>query len=295
MSVTAVFLDRDGTIIESRGYLADPDQVRLLPGAAEAVKRFAAAGHLVVVISNQSGIARGLLDEADLARVHERLERLLAKEGARLDGAYYCPYLAGAEAKIEAYRRDSELRKPRPGMLLQAAQELGIDLASSWMIGNSLSDVQAGYAAGCQTVLIDDGTCPWGDQLPQGTAVMRSIAEACRKIVPEPASQLSERNTAISANQGAQADAATSELDDVVRLLADIRDRIERAQRQERQHDFSILRLIGALLQMVAIVSGGWGVLALLNEVYEPASARILMACFFQIASLSAFVIDRFR
>ncbi|GAG48670.1 unnamed protein product, partial [marine sediment metagenome] len=123
MTSTAVFLDRDGTIVEDLGYIGEPEQLRLIPGAADALRRFSREGYLVVVVSNQSGVARGLFDEADLSRVHARLEALLAECGASLDGAYYCPYLSGAEATVEAYRRESELRKPAPGMLLQAAGE----------------------------------------------------------------------------------------------------------------------------------------------------------------------------
>ncbi len=159
MKATAVFLDRDGTIIEAHGYINDPNQVRLIPGAADAIRRLSEAGHLVVLISNQSGVARGLLDEETLSRVHGRLEELLREEGVSLDGSYYCPYLDGPEAKVDAYRRDSELRKPKPGMLLQAARELNIDLSRSWVIGDSPCDVEAGLRAGCRTILIDrDGS-----------------------------------------------------------------------------------------------------------------------------------------
>ena len=118
MTSTAVFLDRDGTVVEDPGYIGDPDQVQLIPGAAEAINRFSKAGHRVVIVSNQSGVARGMFTEEDLSRVHARLVALLEADGAMLDGAYYCPYLDGPEAKVEAYRGDSDLRKPKPGMLL---------------------------------------------------------------------------------------------------------------------------------------------------------------------------------
>ena len=126
MKATAVFLDRDGTVIEDPGYVDDPERVHLLPGAADAIRRFSEAGHLVVVVSNQSGVARGLFDEATLSRVHARLEELLQARGASLDGAYYCPYFDGPEATVDSYRRDSELRKPKPGMLVQAASEFNV-------------------------------------------------------------------------------------------------------------------------------------------------------------------------
>ena len=104
MKRTAVFLDRDGTIIEDAGYLGDPQQVRLIRDAADAIRRFRQAGCLVVVVSNQSGVARGLFDEAAMHKVHARLESLLAERGTRVDRAYHCPYLDGPEATVVAYR-----------------------------------------------------------------------------------------------------------------------------------------------------------------------------------------------
>lgn len=154
MARPAIFLDRDGTIIEDRNYLSDPADVVLLPGADEALRSLVEAGFVLVLVSNQSGIARGLFDEDDLRDVHARLEELLEEQGVELEGAYYCPFLDGPEAKVPAYRKDSELRKPKPGMILQAAEELDIELSESWMIGDKLSDAQAGAAAGCWTILL---------------------------------------------------------------------------------------------------------------------------------------------
>lgn len=150
----AVFLDRDNTLIEDPGYINDPAAVRLLPGAGEALRRIRAAGYRAVVVTNQSGVARGRITEGQLVAVHARLRELLGAEGAELDAIYHCPYLDGPEAVVAAYRRDSDLRKPRPGMLLLAARELGLDLARSWMVGDSARDVEAGRAAGCRTILI---------------------------------------------------------------------------------------------------------------------------------------------
>ncbi len=295
MSVSAVFLDRDGTIIEDVGYVDDPAKVRLLPRAAEAIRRFAETGYVVVIISNQSGIARGLFDEKTLARVHNQLEVLLGAENARVDGAYYCPYLSGAEARVEAFRRDSVLRKPKPGMLLQAAEELGIDLSRSWMIGDSLCDVQAGSAAGCSTLLINSQANKSADDLPVGTKVVGSLWEAANVVVPSQLKPVqAEQETPARASR-APSHVESTNNDEVVRLLGGIHDQIERVQRQRRQHDFSVLRLFGALLQMFAIVAGAWGTLALLNDQNTAATGRLLLACFFQLASLSAFAIDRFR
>ncbi|MFQ5429974.1 MAG: HAD-IIIA family hydrolase [Phycisphaerae bacterium] len=153
----AVFVDRDRTLIEDPGYLRDPNQVRLCPGVAEAVARLREAGYPVVVVSNQSGVARGYLTEEDLAAIHQQMQDLLRAEGSGVDAIYYCPFLDDPEAVIEEYRRDSDLRKPKPGMLLLAAEEMGLDLESSWMIGDATRDIQAGLAAGCRTVLIGNG------------------------------------------------------------------------------------------------------------------------------------------
>ena len=153
----AVFVDRDDTLIDQKGYLRDPDQIRIIPGVPDALKRLRDAGFAVVIVTNQSGVARGYFTEAELQAVHERLQEKLAEKGAAVDAIYYCPYLDGREAVVEAYRRDSDLRKPAAGMLRKAATDLRLDLSRSWMIGDSTRDVQAGRAAGCRTILLGSG------------------------------------------------------------------------------------------------------------------------------------------
>lgn len=286
MKQPAVFLDRDGTIIEDPGYIADPDQVRLLPGAAKAIRRFTNSGYVVIVVSNQSGIARGLFAEADLSKVHARLEELLEAEGVSLGGAYYCPYLDGPEAKVEAYRRDSDLRKPEPGMLLQAARAHEIDLARSWMIGDSPSDIEAGRRAGCRTVLIRPGPPPpRGDETTGPTYTAGSLPEAA---------DLLEGKMKREREPNEDRPAASSD-DQVVELLTKIHNQIDRAQRRERLNDFSLLRLFASLLQMFAIVAALWGVVAILDDRSGDATGRLLLACFLQLASISAMAASRFR
>lgn len=283
MGSKAVFLDRDGTIIEDRGYVRDPDDVALLPGAAEAIRKLADAGNLIVVVSNQSGVARGLFDEAALDRVHQRMEELLREHHAPLHGVYYCPYLDGPEAVVDTYRQKSELRKPGDGMLRQAAQELDIDLAKSWMIGDSPTDVQAGASAGCQTILIQKNGAV--AKLPVApTHRVKNLAEAASLLANKPKLQAA----ADKSNAGAGGDRS-------IQLLEQICQQIDRAQRSKRQNDFSVMRLIGALLQMFAIVSAVWGVLALVDDATGPAVARFLLAIFLQITSLTALAVDRFR
>ena len=145
---SAVFLDRDGTINREVHYLSDPARFELLVGAGDALRRLADAGHLLVVITNQSGISRGYFGEGELAAVHARMEQELAAFGVRLAGIYSCPALPGDG--------DPD-RKPGTGMIERAAAELGIDLASSWMIGDKTADVLAGRNAGLRTVLVKTG------------------------------------------------------------------------------------------------------------------------------------------
>ncbi len=148
----AVFLDRDGTLIEDVPYLDDPSGIRFLPGAAEALVRLRRAGFARVLVTNQSGIGRGFFTEERLRAIHAELEGRLAGVGASLDGIYYCPSAppGGAEG-------DCPDRKPAPGMLLRGAVELGIDLDASWMVGDKMSDVMAGLNAGCRSILLRAG------------------------------------------------------------------------------------------------------------------------------------------
>lgn len=151
----AVFLDRDGVVIEDMHYLSDVEQVRLIPGVAEAIQRLNTHDRAVVIVTNQSGVARGYFSEQQVEAVHAHLTMILAEAGSRIDGIYYCPHhpMAG----IGIYRRECSCRKPSPGMLLQAAQELGLDTERSWMIGDRISDIRAGQTIGCRTILVRTG------------------------------------------------------------------------------------------------------------------------------------------
>jgi len=153
MSERAVFLDRDGTLIEHFDYITDPGQVKLLPRTATALRMLSERGYLLIMITNQSAIARGILTEQKLLEIHQHLKMLLNEQGVFLDQIYYCPF--HPEGAIETYRRDSDLRKPAPGMLHLAEQEMDIDLAQSWMVGDDDRDIEAGNAAGCRTIMLD--------------------------------------------------------------------------------------------------------------------------------------------
>lgn len=143
----AVFLDRDGTIIEDMGYLGDPEQVRLIPGAAAAIQQLNANGWLAVVVTNQSGIARGLLSEEDYRKTEERLDQLLDRAGAHLDGHYWCPHLPEVSGPCEC-------RKPGTLLYRQAADQLDIDLSRSWWVGDRARDVLPAAAFGARGVLL---------------------------------------------------------------------------------------------------------------------------------------------
>jgi D-glycero-D-manno-heptose 1,7-bisphosphate phosphatase len=147
-----VFVDKDGTLIEDLPYNVDPARVRFAPGAREAVRLLGGAGLDLVVVTNQSGVARGYFDEADLARLGRHLGREVAALGGRLAGFYACPHLPGGV--VERFGGECTCRKPAPGLIHQAAAEVGADTSRSWFIGDTWMDVAAGAAAGCRTILV---------------------------------------------------------------------------------------------------------------------------------------------
>jgi D-glycero-D-manno-heptose 1,7-bisphosphate phosphatase len=153
MKRPAVFFDRDNTLIVSDGYLGDPSKVVLMEGAADAIAKARQYGFKIVTFSNQSGVARGLFSEEDVQAVNLRMDQLLlfANPSAAVHLHLYCPF--HPEGTIEQYRQDSELRKPKPGMILQAAEKLNLDLGRSWVVGDAPRDIEAGKAAGCRTIL----------------------------------------------------------------------------------------------------------------------------------------------
>jgi D-glycero-D-manno-heptose 1,7-bisphosphate phosphatase len=134
----AAFLDRDGTIIEDPGYLGDPDKIQFIPGAQEALSALSAAGYRLIVVTNQAGVARGIITEDDVRRVNVRLQELLSAAGVPVDGIYYCPH--HAEAGSPEYRKDCPSRKPGPGMVERARRDFGLDVARSVIVGDHLSD-----------------------------------------------------------------------------------------------------------------------------------------------------------
>lgn len=183
----AVFIDKDGTLIHDVPFNVDVRKIRFRDDAGPALARLQRRGYALVLVSNQSGVARQLFDEADLEPVWEAIRERLAIHDVRLDGIYYCPH--HPHGPHPRYGFLCYCRKPQPGLLLRAAAECGIDLARSWSIGDILDDVEAGRRAGCRTVLLDVGSetewlaSPW--RLPHFVAA--GLAEAADIIVSQPA------------------------------------------------------------------------------------------------------------
>jgi len=156
----AIFIDKDGTLIKNVHYNVDPELVQLELSVGKALQLLKENGYLLIVISNQDGIAKGFFTWNDLKKVNEAIQRLLAPFNISIDAFYYCPHFK--EGAIDIYAFDCDCRKPRPGLLLNAAKENAVDLEGSWMIGDILNDIEAGNSAGCRTILIDnDNETEW--------------------------------------------------------------------------------------------------------------------------------------
>lgn len=155
MKTAAVFLDRDGTMIEEVGYLDSLDRLQFYPFAVDAVRLLNRGGFAVVVVTNQSGVARGLFDEAFVGQTHRHIAGVMQAGGARIDGFYYCPH--HKDAVVDAYRVACDCRKPGSGLLRRAASDLHLDLERSFVVGDRAHDVEAGVNAGARGVLVRTG------------------------------------------------------------------------------------------------------------------------------------------
>jgi D,D-heptose 1,7-bisphosphate phosphatase len=277
----AIFLDRDDTLIEDPGYINNPDQVKLLDGVDKALIEFRAMGYKLIVVSNQSAVARGMVSEQALDEIHNRLKQMLAEKGAPLDRIYYCPY--HPDGVIEKYRKESDWRKPKPGMLLAAADELDIDLGQSWMIGNSSRDIQAGLQAGCKTILINHPSHyklhKLGEPNPDYGAV--NIKEAVNIIKkhhrstgespiqnqplpqtltkpppPQPVEELYQpqpvKPESAPTEQNVSGSSATGNRTE--QLLDGILEQLKSMRRSEMFGEFSITRLIAGIVQIIVLL-----------------------------------------
>jgi D-glycero-D-manno-heptose 1,7-bisphosphate phosphatase len=205
MSDKAIFLDRDDTLIEDKGFINNPEQVRLLDGVPEALIQLKDLGYKLIVVTNQSGIAHGIVTEKDLGEVHDRLKQLLADKNAYLDRIYYCPY--HPEGIVPKYRKESDMRKPSPGMLLKAADEMDIDLGQSWCVGSNSRDIEAGIRAGCKTILID---LPPSHQKTKPTVLLTRVNPDYKAVNIKEAVNIIKKHLRSSAEQQKEAQPTTA-------------------------------------------------------------------------------------
>jgi D,D-heptose 1,7-bisphosphate phosphatase len=282
----AIFFDRDNTLIASDGYLGDPAAVILIPGAAAAIARAHDLGFAVITFSNQSGVARGLFTEDAVAAVNKKMAQLLLHENprAKIDRDEFCPF--HPEATVEKYKKDSDLRKPKPGMILSAAAALDLDLRSSWIVGDAPRDIEAGYAAGCRTILVSNPSLSPSPATLQPSSVdpdetVSSIAEAIDVI-------------AASADEDDEPgpdrppDPTATELARIEHLLQRLLDQIRR--QSEHPADFSLGKMLAGVTQILAIA------LAVGSYFYKPPGEPLmpmLVAIFLQILTISLLVMGR--
>jgi D-glycero-D-manno-heptose 1,7-bisphosphate phosphatase len=184
----AVFLDRDGTVIEERGYLGRLDLIELFPWSAEAIRLLSDAGYAIVIVTNQAGVARGLFDEAFVQSAHARLDEMLRERGAAVDGYYYCPH--HPEGSLDRYRVACGCRKPAPGMVRQAAIDLGLDVNRSFVVGDKWLDIGLARNAGATGVLVRTGYAGGDEAVPpagcEPAVTVDTLLDAARWILAAP-------------------------------------------------------------------------------------------------------------
>ncbi len=307
MADKCVFLDRDRTIIEDPGYLTDPDAVKLLPGVELALRSLGQAGFKLVVVTNQSAIARGLLTEDGLEQIHDEMRRQLSERGVELDAIYYCPY--HPDGTVEEYTRVSADSKPSPGMLLRASKDLRIDLTASWMVGDSPRDIEAGQRAGCRTVRVrlkGDGG-PEQDEDVQADFTVRNLIDAARVILRESgaspaAGKAFESPAAISAGAGRFGEKPEMPIDSMTdsQVLHEILRHVRQNLTPGGGSEFSAMRLIGAIFQIFALAALTWGLInipgaATCNETYATWHVALMTAGVLQLAALTFFILSRRR
>ena len=304
-----MFLDRDRTIIEDTGYLSSAEAVRLLPGVERAIKSLSQEGYKIVVVTNQSGVARGLISEDTLEAIHAEMCRLLSAGGAHVDAVYYCPF--HPEGTVEKYAVDSDLRKPQPGMLLKAAEEFSLNLAASWMVGDSPRDIEAGQRAGCRTIRLRTQTQhssrdDVNDDV-QADFTVRNLPSAARVILREPVIAPSRQVPASTASRvapptGAADKGDASDMPDETRreILRYVR-QLARADAEDR---FSFAKVVGfvaqamavlALLGAVATATGFKTSQTAYADLLAEAQIWALAAVTFQVMALTFFTLSRNR
>ncbi len=316
MASKAVFLDRDNTLIEDPGYISDPKVVTLLPGVELALKSLTQCGYKLIVVTNQSGVARGLLTEETLEKIHGELRRQLSDRGAHLDAIYYCPY--HPEGTIEEYAKESELRKPQPGMLELGAKELDIDLSESWMVGDSARDIEAGQRAGCKTIRVrsrpDHHATPGleNDEAVQADYTVRNLVDAARVILRAPRQGRAPTASSRAPKAALASVAAPSPKPPVLKAAgrqplaeavpeepADERDQhqvraeilryVRQIAREEQTDEFSFAKLAAAIAQVFAMLGLGMTAVKMLGAELAEASLWAQITIALQLMSLTLF------
>ncbi len=317
MGNKAIFLDRDNTIIEDPGYISDPDAVKLLPGVELAIKSLAQAGYKIVVVTNQSGVARGLITEDALEKIHAELRRQLAEHGAHLDGIYYCPF--HPEGTVEEYAKESELRKPQPGMLLKAAEQLNIDLAESWMIGDGPRDIEAGQRAGCRTIRVrvpgqQQSQAAGEDEDVQADFTVRNLVDAARVIMrqsnqavaaaavaqtppiktePKPA-PVTVASAAAAPTESAETSQPAGEDDmDDTQVRKEILRYVRQVARVSEIEEFSFIKLLAGIFQTFAFLGLGLALWKLVSDSNAAAQVWATIAVVLQLMALTFFTMQR--
>jgi len=317
MAYKAVFLDRDNTVIEDPGYISDLSAVKLLPGVELAIKSLAQCDYKIVVVTNQSGVAKGLLTEEALEKIHGEVRRQLAEHDAHLDGIYYCPY--HPEGTVEQYAKDSDLRKPKPGMLLKAAKELDLDLSESWLVGDSARDIEAGQRAGCRTVRVrtrpSHHATPGEEEsedvqadytvrnlVDAARVILRSVQPAARSAAPREAAEVVAARVPVASEVGPPApppaeqpaaEAAEPASDSAVRR--EILRHVRQLVRGRDVEEFSFTKLMGAIVQVLALLALLIVFVKMLQESIQHAILWALLAVALQLMALTLFTLRRQR
>jgi D,D-heptose 1,7-bisphosphate phosphatase len=250
MNRPVLFLDRDNTLIANDGYLGDPAGVRLIDGAADAIARGRSLGFAIVTISNQSGVARGMFGEDDVRRVNARMDELLLADNpaAVIDRHEFCP--DHPEAVVEAYRRDSDRRKPGAGMIYSAAAEMRIDLPRSWLIGDAPRDIEAGKRAGLRTILFRDPSLPPSPATEQGSAQAEYVTSSLKDAIDYIERQMSTQGAGTRSDQPAVPPGLGRLEEHVQKILHELRRR-----GRERSTDFSVSKLLAGITQILALAA----------------------------------------
>jgi D-glycero-D-manno-heptose 1,7-bisphosphate phosphatase len=297
----AIFFDRDNTLIVGSDYLGDPDDVVLMPGAADAVSRAKALGFATVVVSNQSAVARGMFTEADVRAVNTRMEEYLLEQNpnAIIDRQEYCPF--HPEGKVERYCRDSDMRKPKPGMIIKAADLLGLDLNRSWVIGDAPRDIEAGKAAGCKTILfqppaIEQSPAAMEESKVEPDYTCTSLMDAIDYVSThsnndEPPPEISNGPIALPEPAEKPEEPDGDKLHRLERLAEQILEELRR--RHDQPIDFSVSKLMAGIAQILALAVLFVAYLnRATNEVMFP---LIFTAIFCQLLTIALLIMDRQR